>query len=349
MLPEWAPNLHPMVVHFPIALLAAAVLVDAVSLFWRKHLSTAAIVLYVLGALGTVVSYLSGRAAADSVFVSGRANIILTTHADWGTVAIWFFVSYALLRLVVAWKARWGRRLAVHGPLVLLAVGGLFVIYKTADNGGRMVYEHGVGVRALDNMAADLEASQRELAQLRGRSEMPVVEEDGSWHWTPGPFATEAFAQAFEQQMGALAAASHQDTAVALTASRSPALFVLNQALSSVQVDLDLGLEDFSGSVQVVYNLEDSLSYYFTEFVDGRVRQGRMDQGEAVLMDDQPFTPGRWSRYRVVSDRTHFRAYADGTMIAHGHGAAPGPGPVGLRIGGEGTVLLGRIVTVSLQ
>ena len=349
MIPDWAPNLHPMVVHFPVALLVAAVLLDVLSLFWRKRFASTALTLYVLGGLGTVAGYLSGRAAASSVEISGQANVVLTTHADWGTAALWSFGIYALLRLFLAWQVHLQRRLVVHVSLILVAVGGLVVLYRTADSGARMVYEYGVGVQAIETMAAELQSSRRTLARLQGQQELPVVEEDGSWHWTPGPFAAEVFVQAFEQQAGGVEAVVTGDTAIAFTARRSPALFVLNRDLQSVQVDLEMDLDHFSGSVQVVYNLTDPTSYYFTEFANGRVRQGRVTGGERSLMDDQPFVPEGWTRYRVVSDRTHFRAYANGTMIVHGHGVAPEAGPVGLRLSGDGTVVVGRVGAVALR
>jgi len=346
---DLAFQLHPVVVHFPIALLIVAAGVDIASVFWRDRLTFLALLLYVLGAIGAVAGYLSGQAAADAVVVSGSANVVLTTHADWATVTMWFFVVYALARVVIAWKTRWGARLAVHVPLVAVALGGLFLLYNTANNGGRLVFEHGVGVQAVDELSSALESRQRELARLQGQSELPVVTDDGSWQWLPGSHAAEAFAQAFVQPVGALSVTAHQDTAVALTVERSPALFVLEQGIQSVQVDLDLGLEDFAGTIQIIHNAQDSLNYHFTEIGGGRVKQGRVEDGTTHLMADEEFVPNSWMHYRVVSDRTHFRAYANGTMIAHGHGSAPGIGPVGLRISGEGTVLLGSFSATNLR
>ena len=349
MIPDWAPNLHPMVVHFPVALLLVAVIVDALSLFWRERLAFTATVLYVLGGVGTLAGYLSGRAAAASVMVSGKANVVLSTHADWGTAALWFFGVYALVRIAVAWKAAWGRRRAVHIPLIAVAAAGLFVLYKTADNGARLVFEHGVGVQAVQSMAKELEVSRRATARLQGQAELPVVEEDGSWRWTPGPFAAEAFTQGFVLEAGSFEVGGAQDTALALVPARSPALFVLDEDLASVQADWELGMEGFEGSVQLVYNLTDSLHFCFTEFADGRVRQGCAEPGSRDIMVDHPFVPGQWVRFRVVSDRTHFRAYADGKMIIHAHGPAPEAGRAGLRLEGRGTVLVGSIEVVSLR
>ena len=128
-----------------------------------------------------------------------------------------------------------------------------------------------------------------------------------------------------------------------------PALFILEQDIASVQIDLDLDLGAFDGALQVVYNVQDPLNYYYTEFAEGHVRQGYMEHGGSHLMDDQPFVPAGWSRYRIVSDQGHFRVYAGGEGIAHGHSAAPGAGHVGLRISGDGTILLGRLAVLSLR
>ena len=349
MIPEWAPNLHPIVVHFPIALLVAALLVDILSLIWRKSLTVTALVLYVLGALGAAGGYLSGRAAADTVMVSGSANVVLATHADWATVVLWFFAAYALIRLILAWMMHRRYSLGLHVVMMLIAGAGLFVLYKTADNGARLVYEHGVGVKAMEEVTAELESAQRALTRLRGGSELPVVEDNGSWSWNPGPQVSEVFSDGFEWLTDSLEVLAYQDTAAVFTASNTAGLFVLPRNLESVQVDLEMGLEDFEGSVQIVYNLADALNYCFTELAEGRVRQGCVQEGTISILYDQPYEPQRWGRYRAVSDQTHFRAYSGGELIAHEHADAPPPGFVGLRIRGNGTVVVAWMEVQSLR
>ena len=131
--------------------------------------------------------------------------------------------------------------------------------------------------------------------------------------------------------------------AVALEPAGLPALFVFDQPLHSLQADLALNLDDFDGTLQIVHHVQGTLTYLFTEIAAGTMRQGRMQNGQADIMDQKAFAGQGWQQIRVVADRTHFRAYAGGTLVTHGHGPAPEPGPVGLCLDGTVTVLLGRI------
>ena len=56
--PDWAPNIHPLLVHFPIALLVTTAFANLISLFipekwWDETKNT---ILYVVGALFTGVT-----------------------------------------------------------------------------------------------------------------------------------------------------------------------------------------------------------------------------------------------------------------------------------------------------
>lgn len=60
LLPEWAPNAHPLVVHFPIALVVVAAVTDAVALVVRRRAYR-------------VAAYVTGQEASESVMVEGGA------------------------------------------------------------------------------------------------------------------------------------------------------------------------------------------------------------------------------------------------------------------------------------
>ena len=156
MLPDWLPNVHPLVVHFPIALLVVAALVDAVALVVRRTypwVRASAVGLYALGALGAAAGFLTGRDASDEVDLPAQALTTLNAHADWALYLVWFAGLYAAVRVAALWFDGRGRepgRLAVHAPLAALGLVGLFLVQQTAERGGQMVYQYGVAVAAVD-------------------------------------------------------------------------------------------------------------------------------------------------------------------------------------------------------
>jgi len=146
------PNLHPAVVHFPLALLPAAVLFDLVLLVWARAAwaDRAAAWLYALAAIGALVAARAGDAAKDSVgALAPAARALLHEHEHLADRAIWLLVTLAILRIIATWR---DRRTGVvpRGVLrlVLLAGGiaGIALLASVADHGGRLVYRQGVAV-----------------------------------------------------------------------------------------------------------------------------------------------------------------------------------------------------------
>lgn len=157
------PNLHPAVVHFPIALLLTALGLDLACLLLRRQtwLDRAATTLYVLGALGAGAAFLSGDSAADSTIdLPGVVQAAMAEHERFALMTLVAAGVTAALRLLVSWLGRKGKRLEV-GALRLVALtaslvtAGLIVV--TADHGGALVFEHQVGTAAVQQRALDTE------------------------------------------------------------------------------------------------------------------------------------------------------------------------------------------------
>ncbi len=147
LLPDWAPNIHPMIIHFPIVLWTVAVFIDSLSLFLTKNwLRSMAMTLYALGALGGLAAYLSGKQAIDIVSVPMQGELTAGSHSDWGLYTLLYFGLYAAIRLFLFWK-QWDRQKPVGIILVLSSLVGMGLITKTADLGGKLVYKYGVGIK----------------------------------------------------------------------------------------------------------------------------------------------------------------------------------------------------------
>jgi len=149
LLPEWAPNVHPMIVHFPIAWWIAAVLVDLVGVMLPRAAwaTTTASTLYPAGAVAATVTYLTGRQAAMTVLTPGMAHAIVLEHWNWALATTVGFWLIALLRLAMNLKhpraSRWIRVALAAAALVALAS-----LFETGDRGARLVYQYGLGVSA---------------------------------------------------------------------------------------------------------------------------------------------------------------------------------------------------------
>jgi uncharacterized membrane protein len=146
------PTLHPMVIHFPIALVCLAPLFDLACLVFRSRLwlDRTATTLYLVGTLGAGVAYLSGQRAAEAVeSLTPAAESILADHEAQAVLTLIVLAVAALLRLMVTWLGRDDRRIKV-GIFRLIAlpaaIAALVMMVLTADLGGQLVYKHGVGV-----------------------------------------------------------------------------------------------------------------------------------------------------------------------------------------------------------
>ena len=347
------PNLHPIVVHFPIALLIVAFAIDLVALFFRRirFLPRMSTILYVLGALGTLGAVLSGEAAADSVLVRGEANTVLTTHSDLGKITMWWFLSYGVLRIALWWWLSF--KLVVWIPVTIIGAVGLIPLFQSASFGGDMVYEHGVGVAVVDSMSAKIEEQEEALMRLRGVAGSPKLEDNGAWQWIPGPDADDAFNLAFDAVMGEVTATVTENTAgnteLSLTVATSPVMITFGKAVESVEFRAVMDLSEFDGSVRMVHHVQDSLSYHFMELENGTMRLGVVSSGVEEIQDEADLPNPEARVFGVVGDQTHFRAYAGDTQVTHGHGQAPESGLAGFMLRGSGTVKLGRMRLTLLR
>jgi uncharacterized membrane protein len=140
-------NIHPLLVHFPIALLSLFFMLDfSASILqkpdWRK---TAGWFLY-LGAVFAGLTMLAGFQAASTVPHGENVHEIMETHEHLG-VSI-----FSLASLLSVWRLL-GKSL-LHGlynvVYLLIAAGLCVLLVFAADLGGLMVYHYGVAVQAVE-------------------------------------------------------------------------------------------------------------------------------------------------------------------------------------------------------
>ncbi len=156
-------NIHPIFVHFPIALLTIYALSE---LLYVKKIRTLPFIFYtkallvILGSLSTFVTLQTGEWAAEGF--SGSGLRLVELHSTWADITTAIFALLAGCYLVAllnrsiqttAWmqKRNWTKTIwkilmtlqhfCIETPLVvLLALGGLVAVTVTGALGGSIVY-----------------------------------------------------------------------------------------------------------------------------------------------------------------------------------------------------------------
>lgn len=99
-------HFHPMLVHFPIALIMVGFLAEFASLFLKKEvcLSFAGFWLLILGALATIAVYLTGEFFTGEM--TGTAGEIKSTHALFALITVITVLINAIFRIYLKLKKK---------------------------------------------------------------------------------------------------------------------------------------------------------------------------------------------------------------------------------------------------
>jgi len=147
------PNIHPILVHFAVALLFTASIATIVAAFgwsvsWSGPLQIAADWMLLLGLLAAASAVIAGFDAYHAVVQDEASHAATHVHRNW---ALATFTTFTLLG---AWRLfrRKSPPSLVFAICLLVAAAPLTV---TAWWGGRLVFHYGLGVQSLPDPSAE--------------------------------------------------------------------------------------------------------------------------------------------------------------------------------------------------
>ena len=135
-------NIHPLVIHFPIAFLMGAALLYFAAWIWKRdRFAHSAFVVLVLGALSLAVAVATGLYAEEGVMISlSVREHLLRAHQTYMLVTLAMCTMLTIWAMVARPFPKKGRLLFLS--LLLVMIG---VMTAGADFGGRMVYDYNAG------------------------------------------------------------------------------------------------------------------------------------------------------------------------------------------------------------
>jgi len=370
------PNIHPAIVHFPIALSVVALLFD-VALWIRWYsapIDRSAAALWLLAALGAGAAYWAGEEAADGLGeLTHAVEAALTVHADAALKAACALGALALLRLWLAWRdgaelrgARSAnkRRERPDALRVVALLGALIVVglvAYTADRGGALVFRHGVGVSVqpaekAPEATAKPPASPTAVANSqRGSEAMSRLSwlDDGSLVWKPEPEDRAALGEILTP-VGEASVHVTESPAVVEGLSLSisgPALLLLPavpHASEDATLEVDCDLSAFDGTIGLGARVEGGSSGGFALVrPDGVVRLvARTPSGEEELDQGNATVPAGTTTLGLSVVGRHWKGFVDGVTVLHGHSHVLIAGRQALLFDGTGTV---RLISVRIS
>jgi len=130
-------HFHPMLVHFPIALIVIGFLADLVSLFVKKELCFTKLSFYLLiiGTLSALAAILSG--VFFTAEMDGAAGVIQTTHELLAFITLILLIATSTLRIIQLKKPE--NNVIKWSSLLFYALATM-AVSATGFLGGSLVY-----------------------------------------------------------------------------------------------------------------------------------------------------------------------------------------------------------------
>lgn len=138
---------HPLIVHFPIALLLVAFLFKIIALKYKREVwERGGTVLLGLGVLSVWAAIFTGGLAEDIVSKNLCDPAVLEEHQNLAWVTAWLFTSGLVIDLLRYIKVPLFKNIVFLIAVLLVLTGGSALLVYVGHLGATMVYQQGAAV-----------------------------------------------------------------------------------------------------------------------------------------------------------------------------------------------------------
>src|SRR5665647_1199306 len=140
-----ASHLHPMIVHFPVALITVGFLFDLAYIFYKREfcMSRAGFYLMILGTIGAIAAFATGHLFTDEP-TQGAILGVFEKHENGALITLIVMILASIVRmyLVISEKEETNLKWL---SFCLYLIGFCAVVF-TGFMGGTMVYNYMLGI-----------------------------------------------------------------------------------------------------------------------------------------------------------------------------------------------------------
>jgi uncharacterized membrane protein len=148
-------EIHPKVVHFPVALLTTYSILEIAGIVFNKEfLTKSALLVLCLGVVTSLLAVLTGNQAAnDFVYWTDESSALLNKHQTYATFLLWISAIVCGLRIFAVTRKKFVG--LIKYVFLVFAIVILFLVSQTGLYGGDLVKKYGIGTDIYQNDEAE--------------------------------------------------------------------------------------------------------------------------------------------------------------------------------------------------